>query len=87
MSIPNMKTAEDLATEVVESGRISRGEVLILSDRLSLLQWASRASKVELFAARDAYAREWSEADDRDGAAVAQFESEQFDKPAGRPRK
>ena len=82
---PKLKTAEELAEDIVGSGRISAGETFVLSDRLSLLQWAASATKAELFAVRDQYARAWSDAFDRDAAAVEELEKLVFDNPPGRP--
>ena len=87
MSKLKLKTPNDLAMEIVESGRITCAEALILSDRLSILQWAAKATRSEVLAARDAHVRAWSKAAEKNDAEVEWLMADHDDKPAGRPKR
>jgi hypothetical protein len=85
MSKLELKDPEDLAMEIVESGRLTRGAVLILSDRLAILNWAMRATRSEVLHARNACSIVWTAADE-DAEELEVLMDEQRDEEAGRPR-
>jgi hypothetical protein len=86
MSKLELKDPEDLAMEIVESGRLTRGAVFILNDRLAILNWAVKAKRREVLTARNACAVAWTEADEKDAAEIEVLMDEQYDKEPGRPR-
>ena len=86
MSKLELKNPEDLAMEIVESGRLTRGAVFILSDRLAILNWAMRATRSEVLHARNACSIVWTAADEKDAEELEVLMDEQYDKQPGRPR-